>query len=132
MQRGALSRWLLLSLTADTLLAGSRFSYTVGQVMRHAPYRSAADWAREPDLLLLTVLFVAGFIGIVMAFSGDCRLLFLWNLCYLAVIVTANFSLNMDIAAFISRFTIQRSVLMGAATVAAIGLCIEQRQNAAG
>jgi hypothetical protein len=130
MQKRALSRWLLLSVIADTFLIGSRFWYTASQVVRLAPYRSAADWVREPDLLLLAVLFVGGFVAIVMAlFDGDRRPLFFWNLCYLSVIVTANFSVNMSIASFVSRFTIQRSMVMGAATVAAIALCVEQKLN---
>jgi hypothetical protein len=130
MRKGALSRWLLLSLIADTFLVSSRFWYTASQMVRLAPYRSAADWAREPDLLLLAVIFTGGFAAIVIALDGDRRPLFLWNVCYLAI-VTANFSVDMSIASFISRFTIQRSILMGAATVAAIALCVEQKQNAA-
>ena len=133
MQKRALSRWLLLSVIADTFLIGSRFWYTASQVVHLAPYRGTAGWAREPDLLLLAVLFIGGFVAIVMAlFDGDRRPLFFWNLCYLSVIVTANFSVNMSIASFVSRFTIQRSLLMGAATVAAIALCVEQQLNAPG
>jgi hypothetical protein len=131
MRKGALSRWLLLSLIADTFLVSSRFWYTASQVVRLASYRSAADWAKEPDLLLLAVIFTGGFAAIVIALDGDRRPLFFWNVCYLAIIVTANFSVDMSIASFISRFTIQRSILMGAATVAAIALCVEQKQNAA-
>jgi hypothetical protein len=130
MRKGALSRWLLLSLIADTFLVSSRFWYTASQMVRLAPYRTAADWAREPDLLLLAVIFTGGFAAIVIALDGDRRPLFFWNVCYLAIIVTANFSVDMSIASFISRFTIQRSILMGAATVAAIALCVEQKQNA--
>jgi hypothetical protein len=132
MHKGALSRWLLLSVIADTFLVGSRFWHTASQVVPLAPYRRGADWAREPDLLVLAVLFLGGFVAIVMALDGDRRPLFFWNVCYLAVIVAANFSVKMSIASFISRFTVQRSILMGTAMIAAIALCIEQTQNAAG
>jgi fucose 4-O-acetylase-like acetyltransferase len=130
MQLGTLSRWLWLSLIVDTLLVVSRFWYIASRTVRLLPYRTAIDWAREPDLILFAVLFLAGLFGIVMAFSGECRPLVYWNVCYLAVVVTADFSLSMDMASFISRFTIERSLLIAAPVLAALGLCIDSQRRA--
>jgi hypothetical protein len=122
MQVRTLSRWLWLSLIVDTLLVVSRFWYIASRTVRLLQYRTAIDWAREPDLILLAVLFLAGFVGILMAFSGECRPLLYWNLCYLAIVVSANFSLNMDMASFIARFTIGRSIVIAAPVLAALAL----------
>jgi hypothetical protein len=130
MQVGTLSRWLWLSLIVDTVLVVSRFRYIASRAVPLLQYRTAINWARELDLILLAVLFVAGFVGMVMAFRGKCLPLLYWNLCYLAVVVTANFSFSMDMASFISRFTIERSILIAAPTLAAVALCIDYLQRA--
>jgi hypothetical protein len=124
------SRWLWLALILDIPIMAWLFWYEANQILMLLPHRSMTDWASDPSLLLGAVFDSLGFIAIVMALQGDRRALLFWNLCHLTLGLAFNFSLSMNMADVLSRFTtsIERSILISASVIAAIAAYMANRQ----
>jgi len=130
MRTGKFSPWLWLALILDIPIMASLFWHAVNQISILLPYRSVADWASDPILLLTVAFDCLGFISIVMAFRGDRRALLFWNLCHITLGFAFNFSLSMSMAEVFSRFTssIERPTLIDASVIAAIAAYMANRQ----
>jgi len=65
------------------------FWWVTDHLIALLPYRTVADWTRDPDLCIGVIFYGAGFVGILMAVTGDRRPLLFWNICYLVIVVPA-------------------------------------------
>ena len=89
MQAGKLSRWLGLGLTLNVSIMVWRFWVITNFLISLLPYRTVADWTRDPDSWLWLIFYGAGFVGIQMAVTGDRRPLIFWDVVYLAILLPA-------------------------------------------
>src|SRR4030095_13627661 len=99
MHTGKLSRWLGLGLILDISIMVWRFWWVTDHLIALLPYRTVTDWTRDPDFWIWVIFYGAGFVGILMAVTGDRRPLLFWNVCYLVLLVPAwiRFPMSMDI-----------------------------------
>jgi hypothetical protein len=120
MQIPRLSKWLWLAIIVDVGILVRSISFVAVRTWALLPYRSATEWASEPDMLLDLLASCAGFVGVFMMMKGDRKPLLFWNLCYLAILVTHAFSSPLHIAILFNQFgTSFEPALMMAATVTA-------------
>ena len=126
MQTETYSRWLWLALILDIPIMTRDLWYEGKEALIRLPYWSPTEWVTEPGPLLGAAFHGLGFIGIVMAIKGDRRPLLFWSMCHLAIVITLNFSLSMDLADILDRFSSgpKRSILIVGSVIATIAVYI--------
>jgi hypothetical protein len=129
MHTGKLSRWLGLGLILDISIMVWRFWWVTDHLIALLPYRTVTDWTRDPDLWIWVIFYGAGFVGILMAVTGDRRPLLFWNVCYLVLLVPAwiRFPMSMDI---LLRYpsNLEYPIRIFAVVIATIAIYIGHRQ----
>jgi len=130
MTTGKVSPWLWLALILDIPIMARPFWQAAKQISILLPYRSVTDWVSDPIWVLSAVFACLGFIGAVMALMGDRRALLFWNLCHLILGLTVSFSLSMNMAEVLIRFTTSPEplILIAASVLATVAAFLANRQ----
>ena len=130
MTTGKVSPWLWLALILDIPIMARPFWQAAKQISILLPYRSVTDWVSDPIWVLSAVFECLGFIGVIMAFLGDRRALLFWNLCHLILGLTVSFSLSMNMAEVLIRFTTSPEplILIAASVLATVAAFLANRQ----
>ena len=101
MRARKLSRWLWLAIILDVPIMAFRLwnlmtlgnhpdGSLAGMILRGRIQLLATSW--DPwlqDRVIMVAFFCAGFVCVVMAIVGDSRFLLFWNLCYIAILMSA-------------------------------------------
>ena len=130
MKAGKFSLRMCLALILDIPIMAFFFWGTAHQVSMLLPFRTVADWAADPDLLLAALFASLGFIAIVMALQGDRWALLFWNVGHLVLGFAFNLSFSMTMSDVLRRFSVSPMlpIVMSASVIATIAAYMANRQ----